>query len=180
MNESESLGSAWRWAGLGWRASIVSVSNDLDTLLTALYVDLDDRVLPAIGCTREHRPGRKPDLCDAELICLAVAQQLLGLASARRWIRYARKHLIDMFPDLIGASGYGKRLRAQGGLLTAVITELARDGESWHGLLRLATPPPLPCGTSRETVKRLGPGRATPATATAPRTPGSSGDSGST
>ena len=32
-----------------------------------------------------------------------------------------------MFPHLPGQSGYGKRLRGLGGLLAAVITELARD-----------------------------------------------------
>jgi hypothetical protein len=36
------------------------VTNNLDTLLTALYVHLDDRVLPTLGWSREHRPGRKP------------------------------------------------------------------------------------------------------------------------
>jgi hypothetical protein len=74
------------------------VTNNLDTLLTALYVDLTDRVLPLLGWSRDHRPGRKPALDDAELLCLAVAQQLLGIASERRWIRYARKNLAAMFP----------------------------------------------------------------------------------
>jgi len=96
------------------------MSNDIDTLLTSLYVDLDDRVLPALGWSRDHRPGRKPRLSDPELICLAVAQQLLGFTSERHWIRYADKHLGAMFPDLPGQSGYGKRLRSLGGLLSAV------------------------------------------------------------
>jgi hypothetical protein len=130
------------------------VTNNLDALLTALYVDLDDRVLPALGWSRKHRPGRKPALSDAELACLAAAQHLLGIASERRWIRYARKHLAPMFPYLPGQSGYGKRLRRLGGLLAAVITELARDTPSWHDLLRLADSTPLPCAASRETVKR--------------------------
>jgi hypothetical protein len=130
------------------------VTNNLDALLTALYVDLDDRVLPALGWSREHRPGRKPALSDAELACLAAAQHLLGIASERRWIRYAHAHLAGMFPRLPGQSGYGKRLRGLGGLLAAVITELARDTASWHDLLRLADSTPLPCAASRETVKR--------------------------
>ena len=130
------------------------MTNNLDALLTALYVDLQDRVLPALGWSRDHRPGRKPVLSDAELLCLAVAQHLLGIASERRWIRYARKHLAGMFPDLPGQSGYGKRLRASGGLLAAVITELARDTASWHDLLRLVDSTPLPCAASKETVKR--------------------------
>ena len=78
------------------------VSNELNTLLTALYVELDDRVLPRLGCSRTHRRGRKPALTDAELLCLVVAQQLLGVASERRWIRYARTHLAGMFPRLPG------------------------------------------------------------------------------
>lgn len=130
------------------------VTNNLDTLLTALYVDLDDRVLPALGWSREHRPGRKPVLADPELLCLAAAQQLLGVASDRRWIRYVRKNLAGMFPRLPGQSGYGKRLRASGGLLAAVITELARDVPSWGDVLRLVDSTPLPCAASRETVKR--------------------------
>lgn len=130
------------------------VENNLDALLTALYVELDDRVLPAVGWTRDHLPGRKPGLSDAELVCLVVAQQLLGVASERRWIRYAGAHLAEMFPDLPGQSGYGKRLRKQAGLLAAVITELARDTPSWHDLLRLVDSTPLPCAASRETVKR--------------------------
>ena len=130
------------------------VTNNLETLLTALYVELDDRVLPLVGWSRDHRPGRKPALDDAELLCLAVAQQLLGIASERRWIRYARKNLAGMFPRLPGQSGYGKRLRASGRLLAAVITELARDTASWHDLLRLVDSTPLPCAASRETVKR--------------------------
>ena len=130
------------------------MTNNLDTLLTALYVDLDDRVLPALGWSRDHRPGRTPALSDAELACVAVAQHLLGIASERRWIRYARSHLAAMFPRLPGQSGYGKRLRRCGELLAAVITELARDTASWHDLLRLVDSTPLPCAASRETVQR--------------------------
>ena len=130
------------------------MTNDLDTLLTALYVELDDRVLPALGHSRERRRGRKPALGDAELLCLAVAQQLLGIASERRWIRYATKNLSGLFPYLPGQSGFGKRLRSAGALLAAVITELARDTASWHDVLRLVDSTPLPCAASRETVKR--------------------------
>lgn len=130
------------------------MTNNLDTLLSALYVDLEDRVLPAIGWSREHRPGRKPRLSDPELICLAVAQQLLQVSSERRWIRYARAHLGGLFPYLPGQSGFGKRLRAMGGLISAVITELARDVGSWHERLRLVDSTPLPCAASRESVKR--------------------------
>ena len=93
-------------------------------------------------------------LTDAELICLVVAQQLLGISSERRWIRYAHKHLRQTFPYLPGQSGYSKRVRSLGGLLSAVMGELARDVPSWHDTLRLLDSTPLPCAASRETVKR--------------------------
>lgn len=35
-----------------------------------------------------------------------------------------------------------------------VITALAKDTESWHEVLRLLDSTPVPCGTSRDTVKR--------------------------
>lgn len=126
---------------------------ELNTLLTTLYVLLTDRVLPDLGVSRNRR-GRKPSLSDAELLCLAVAQQLLGYSSETRWIRYARTHLTGMFPSIPQQPGYNKRLRAAGTLISATITALAKDTPSWHDVLRLVDSTPLPCGMSRETVKR--------------------------
>jgi hypothetical protein len=51
---------------------------DLDTLLIALYVELTDRIIPSLGFTRSG-PGKPPEVTDAELVCLAVAQVLLAL-----------------------------------------------------------------------------------------------------
>ena len=130
------------------------MNTELNTLLTTLYVHLDDRILPAIGFSRDHHPGRKPALNDVELLCLLVAQHLLGIASDRKWIRYARTHLKGMFPNLPAQSGWGKRVRQSTGLLSAVITELARDTPSFGEITRLVDSTPLPCGKSRETVKR--------------------------
>ena len=155
------------------------MTNNLDTLLTALYVELDDRVLPLLGWSRDHRPGRKPELDDAELTCPAVAQHLLGVASERRWIRSARAHVGGLFPALPGQSGYGKRLRAQAGLLAAVITELARDTPSWHDLLRLVDSTPRPARRrGRRSAALTWPG--TPGTGTVHLIPAGSGGSGCT
>jgi hypothetical protein len=93
-------------------------------------------------------------LTEAELLCLVVAQELLGFSSESRWVRYARTHLPGMFPGIPGQSGFNKRLRAAGPLIAAATTALARDTPSWHEVLRLVDSTPLPCGTSRETVKR--------------------------
>lgn len=66
----------------------------LDDLLTALYVLVDDMLpVPAPG-------GSAPALTDAELICMAVAQVILGYASERHWLRNARTHVGHLFPTI--------------------------------------------------------------------------------
>jgi hypothetical protein len=125
------------------------VTNDLDTLLTALYVELDDHVVPP----RVGR-GRRPRLTDAELLTIAVAQVLLGFDNEHRWIRYAYSRLGHLFRYLPKQPDYNKRLRAAAPLLAAAITHLARRSPSWCDDLRLIDATPVPCGSSRETVQR--------------------------
>lgn len=54
------------------------VTTDLDTLLIALYVRIDDML------SLTPRYGRPPKLSDAELVTLAVAQALLNIRSEAR------------------------------------------------------------------------------------------------
>ncbi|WP_369199170.1 IS982 family transposase [Streptomyces djakartensis] len=124
------------------------MTTDLETLLTALYVKIDDE----IGGTRWM--GRPPQLTDSELICLAVAQALLGHHSEARWLRFARKHLNGMFPYLPQQSGYNKRLRAAFPLVKRMIRELARDSDFWTDTVWITDSTPVPCGMSRPTVQR--------------------------
>jgi len=124
------------------------VTTDLNTLLTALYVKIDDE----IGGTRWM--GRPPLLSDSELVCLAVAQALLGYHSEARWLRYARKHLSGMFPYLPQRAGYNKRLRAALPLVKRAIRELAMDSDFWTDTVWITDSTPVPCGMSRPTVQR--------------------------
>ncbi|WP_131764968.1 IS982 family transposase [Candidatus Protofrankia californiensis] len=124
------------------------MTQDLDTLLTALYVKIDNR----IGGTRER--GRPPRLTDSELVCLAVAQALLGHHSEARWLRHARTHLAGMFPYLPGQSGYNKRLRAALPLVKTMIRELAIDSDFCFDNHWITDSTPVPCGMSRPTVRR--------------------------
>jgi hypothetical protein len=70
---------------------------DLDTLLTALYVELTDRIIVSRGFTRRG-PGRPPQVTDAELACLAVAQVLVRFDDERHWLRAAPKLIGHLFP----------------------------------------------------------------------------------
>ncbi|MCA1701177.1 MAG: IS982 family transposase [Actinobacteria bacterium] len=121
---------------------------DLDSLLIALYVLVDD-LLPA-----RRGAGRRPRITDAELITLAVAQILLQCHSERRFLGLARGRLSHLFPYIPKQPGYNKRLRSLAPQICQVIEHLARTSPSFCERLRLLDSTPVPCGASRETVKR--------------------------
>ena len=83
---------------------------DLDTLLTALYVELTDRIIPFREPGRRG-PGRPSEVTDAELACLAVAQVLLRCDDERHWLRAAANLVGHLFPRLLGQSEYNTRCR---------------------------------------------------------------------
>ena len=128
---------------------------DLDALVTALYVTVDDLLIrhphwapqrPAVGIA--------PKVSDAELVTLAVIQVLLRYNTEARFIRYAHAHLRPWFPYLPTRSAYNKRLRRSVGLLQHVIIWIARNSPSWSDDLWLVDSTPVECGRSRQTVQR--------------------------
>src|SRR6201993_626752 len=116
---------------------------DLDTLLTALYVELTDRVIPFHGLGRRG-PGRPPEVTDAELACLAVAQVLLRYDDERHWLRAAPRLVGGLFP----------RLRQLAPLMEAALRWLAGATPATAERLRLMDATPVPCGASAVTAKR--------------------------
>src|SRR5262249_53231268 len=128
---------------------------DLDTLATALYVKIDD-VLKDDPSLAPPRPavGIEPTLSDAELATVAVLQALLGFTSETRWLRYARDHLVHLFPYLPRQSGYNRRLRAASCLLQCLIRVLAVDTRAWCDDTWLVDSTPVECGRSRPTARR--------------------------
>jgi hypothetical protein len=124
------------------------VRTDLNTLLTALYVWIDDYLTPRV------RIGRPPRLTDAELLTLAVAQALLGVRSEARWLRLIPARLPGAFPYLPEQSGYNKRLRGALPLLRRVIRDLAADTDLWTDPVWLVDSTPVECARSRPAVRR--------------------------
>jgi len=121
---------------------------DLDALVTAFYVRIDDFLPVRTG------PGRPPRITDSELIALAVAQMFLGLPNDRKFLSLARYRLGHLFPYLPKQPGYNKRLRALAPQIAQVITHLAVTSPSFGDGLRLLDSTPVPCGQSRETARR--------------------------
>jgi hypothetical protein len=124
------------------------VPPDLDALLTALYVSVDDLLPRRVG------RGRRPLVNDAEIICLAVAQALLDCPSDRRFLALAGERLGHLFPRRPKQPGYNKRLRRLAGSLAVVIEAVAADSPGARDNLWLLDSTPVPCGQSRETTRR--------------------------
>uniref|UniRef100_UPI0038D471BB transposase n=1 Tax=Streptomyces europaeiscabiei TaxID=146819 RepID=UPI0038D471BB len=130
------------------------MTNDVDTLATALYAAADDML-------KEHpdlAPWRPPvgitlRLSDAELVTLATMQAILGYTSEATWLRHARAHLRHLFPCLPPRPGYNKRLNKAAGPMRSVNRILATTSV-WSDDVWVVDSTPVECGRSRETVKR--------------------------
>jgi hypothetical protein len=128
---------------------------DLDTLLIALYVELDDRIIPALRRGRRRRgPGRPPVVTDAELVCLAVAQVLLRHNDEHHWLRAAPSRVGHLFPRLLAQSEYNQRLKNAAPLLEAALRWLAERTPGSAEPLRLMDATPIGCGQSTTTAQR--------------------------
>ncbi len=132
---------------------------DLDTLVTALYVKIDDALV------KERLTGHPVRLSQPELVCLAVAQALLGFHSEHRWIRFAICHLRGCFPYLPCQPGYDKRLRAALPVVKQVIRDLAADSDFWFDNVWIAwgqiPARTRPVGSPRSNAPTWLPGRTT-------------------
>lgn len=129
------------------------VPTDLNTLLTALYVKVDDE----LGGTRCI--GGPPLLSDSELICLAVAHAMSASTPRPAGCATRASTCRACFPYLPQRAGYSKRLRAALPLIKRMIRELAMDSDFWTDTVWITDSTPVPCRTSRPTV-REGPRRA--------------------
>jgi len=130
------------------------VDADLDTLLIALYVELDDRIIPAHLPGGRRGPGRPPVVTDAELVCLAVAQVLLRYHDERHWLRAAPARVGHLFPHLLEQSEYNARLKQAAPLMEAAPRWLAARTPGTGELLRLMDGTPIGCGQSTITTHR--------------------------
>jgi len=126
------------------------VRADLDTLCIAVYCAACS-LFPAPSGPRRGRPQLTTD---NELLCLMVAQILLGHPSDRRFLAVARRRLAHLFPSLPSQSRYNERCRALAPKLVTLWRAIAYELPGFHDSLSLVDTTPLPCGQSVATVNR--------------------------
>jgi hypothetical protein len=128
------------------------VRADLDTLVIALYCAACS-LFPSPAEPRRRR-GRPRVISDNELLCLMVAQMLLGIPSERRFLPVAAWRLGHLFPRLPSQTTYNQRCRELAPKLVTLWRAIASELPGFHDRLLLLDTTPLPCGQSSATVER--------------------------
>jgi hypothetical protein len=120
---------------------------DLDLLLIAVFCTADD-LLP-------KRPeNARRILTDAEVVTLAVAQQLLRVSSDEQFWAMAPRRLGHLFPRLPQRPGFVKRRLRLSDTIEALIAEFARHSPGSEDDLVVVDSTPIECGRSIETTRR--------------------------
>ncbi len=120
---------------------------DLDSLTTALYVSADD-FLPAR--TGPGRQPRSPTQNSSRSLLRRSSSAAIGAAVLARRAT-ATGASVPLHPAAIGLQQADPGARAS---ISLVIAQLARVSPSFCDRIRLLDSTPVPCGASRETVKR--------------------------
>lgn len=124
---------------------------DLDTLLIAVYCAACS-LFPAPE--PKPRRGRPQKITDNELLCLMVAQMLLGQPSDRRFLAVARRRLGHLFPTMPSQPRYNERCRQLAPKLVTLWRAIACELPGFHDSLSYIDTTPLPCGQSVSTANR--------------------------
>jgi hypothetical protein len=120
---------------------------DLDLLLTAVFCTADD-LLPEKG------KNAKRSVTDAEVVTLAVAQEMMGVDHDAEFLAIAGKRLTHLFPKLPKQPGYWKRRQRCAAVIEWLIGVFAADSPGYRDNLVLLDSTPVECGRSVETARR--------------------------
>jgi len=120
---------------------------DLDLLLCAVFCTADD-LLP------EKEKNARRSVTDAEVVTLAVAQEMMGIDHDAEFLAIARRRLGHLFPKLPQQPGYWKRRQRCAETIEWLIRIFAQDSPGYRNSVVLLDSTPVECGRSVETARR--------------------------
>ena len=106
-------------------------SIDFPTLLTIMYVLVDDWYKENAPRLLRGKVGAKPAFSDAELITLLLAQDFLPFPGETQFLGYIRANYLGLFPRLVTQGQFNRRARH----LRLLVEELRRHWLSMLGVL---------------------------------------------
>jgi hypothetical protein len=87
------------------------MSIDLISLLTTIYVLVDDWYQGAGQALLKGKPGAKPVFSDSEVLSLMVAHDFIPYPGETQFVVFMRANYLALFPRLLDQSQYNRRSR---------------------------------------------------------------------
>jgi len=106
------------------------------SLLTTIFVLVDDWYLSKGHALLSGKPGAKPVFSDSEMLTLMLAQDFIPYPGERQYVGFIRANYLREFPQLVDQSQYNRRARS----LRYLVEQLRRD---WLGELGVNNPKQL-------------------------------------
>lgn len=98
-------------------------SIDIETILTIIYVRVDDWYQAKGQSLLKGKPGSKPTFSDSEMITLMLAEDFIPYPGEQQFVGYIRANYRALFPKMVDQSQFNRRARG----LRLVVEALRRD-----------------------------------------------------
>jgi len=83
----------------------------METLMTTVFVEVDDWYQAEGGSWRAHKPGARPVCSDSEILTLLLIQDYLPYAGETQFLGYIRANYRAMFPHVPDQSQFNRRAK---------------------------------------------------------------------
>src|SRR5258708_14738515 len=123
----------------------MTTSIDIVSLLTTIWVMVDDWDICKGQALLKGKPGEKPTFSDSEMMTLMLAQDFIPYPGETQYVGFIRANYRREFPHLVDQSQYNRRARG----LRYLIEQLRR---AWLSELGVNDPKQLLVDTKPEPV----------------------------
>lgn len=98
----------------------MNTSIDIDTLLTIISVMVDDWYQAEGADWRAHKPGKRPDLSDSEVLTLVLAQDFIPYPGESQYVGFLKANYPQLFPHLADQAQFNRRAKGLRSLMEQV------------------------------------------------------------
>ena len=118
------------------------ISIDMETILTIIYVLVDDWYEAKGKHLLQGKVGRKPMFKDSEVMTLMLAADFMPYPGELQFMGFIRANYLDLFPELVDQSQYNRRTRQLRHLVEAMRRDwLCEMGIDQHTQFLIDTKP---------------------------------------
>lgn len=129
-------------------------SIDIDTVLTIIFVLVDDWCKKNDKRVRRSRPGRKPEFVDSEVLTLMLASEFVPYPGELQFMAYIRANHLGLFPKLLCQSQFNRRARRVRGHLEVMRQAWLQESGLTTGDYFLLDTKPIPVVGYKRSKKR--------------------------